>query len=115
MGDLEPRSPEWFAALLTFAPLQAAHTRQIIKLAGRSDVCSICGDAPATDYLLNSETLPPLAVRTLRLCDDCHEIRGMQGEHFSRTQGEIRRGYFAPRIHYRRVVAYPLCSQEWRG
>jgi hypothetical protein len=83
MGDLEPHSVEWFAALEADAPLQAAHTRRIIEMAGRNDVCSICGDQPATDYFLEGENLP-LAVRTLRLCDDCHEIRGMQGDHYSR-------------------------------
>jgi len=40
---LKPHSPEWFAALEKVNPTQAAQTTQILSLAGRDDVCSICG------------------------------------------------------------------------
>lgn len=76
-----PHSEEWFKALEAFNPAQAAMTRQIISMAGSSEVCSVCGDDPAQDFKL-SVALPPGAVGTLRLCDDCHEIRSMAGEQF---------------------------------
>lgn len=77
----KPHSPEWFEALAAFNPMQAAMTKQMIAMSGRDDVCSVCGDDPAIDYKLNG-SLPEKAVGTLRLCDDCHEIRGMAGEQF---------------------------------
>ncbi|MFI4976344.1 MAG: hypothetical protein ACHP84_17560 [Caulobacterales bacterium] len=77
-----PHSAEWFAALEVFNPRQAAITRTIIELAGRDDVCSVCGDDPASDYRLTAQDLSDDAVATLRLCDDCHEISAMNGEHF---------------------------------
>jgi len=35
---LPPHSPDWSSALEAFNPQQAAHTRQIIKMAGNADV-----------------------------------------------------------------------------
>jgi hypothetical protein len=46
-------------------------TRKIIELTGRADVCSICGDDPASDYRLAEEHRPAGGADTLRLCDDC--------------------------------------------
>lgn len=78
-----PHTDEWFQALEDFNPQQAAVTREIVKLAGRLDVCSICGDQPASDYKLDEKGLAHNAVATLRLCKDCHTIRGVQqGERF---------------------------------
>ena len=71
---LEPHSPEWFSALNAFNRQPADHTQQILKLAGRTDVCSICGDHPASDFTL-VEAMPPDAVATMRLCRDCHRAR----------------------------------------
>ena len=51
-----PHTDEWFQALEDFNPLQAAITRQIVKLAGRADVCSIRGDRPASDYMISVRT-----------------------------------------------------------
>lgn len=80
---LKPHSPEWFAALERVNSIQAAQTTQILALAGRDDVCSICGDDPATDYKLASDQMTPGVVATLRLCDDCLRIRRiMYGENF---------------------------------
>lgn len=80
---LKPHSPEWFAALEKVNPNQAAQTKQILSLAGRDDVCSICGDDPAEDYKLMSEQMISGVVATLRLCDDCLNIRrNMHGENF---------------------------------
>jgi uncharacterized protein YycO len=76
-----PHSPEWFAALEQFNPMQAAQTRLVIRLAGTPDVCSVCGDAPSKDYRLVGHKLSESAVKTLRLCDDCWGLRrGMYTE-----------------------------------
>lgn len=80
---LKPHSPEWFTALEKVNPTQAAQTKQILSLAGRDDVCSICGDDPAADYKLVSEQMTPGVVATLKLCHDCLNIRrNMYGENF---------------------------------
>jgi hypothetical protein len=78
-----PHSEEWFRALNAFNPQQAAATRRIIELAGRTDACSICGDHPANDYKLVGKYFPSDAVATIRLCDDCRSIRkASYGEEF---------------------------------
>lgn len=79
---LTPHSPEWFAALKEWNPYQAAATRVIVDRAGKLDVCSVCGDEPASDYKLDEESPPLGSVRTLRLCDDCLRIREGAGESF---------------------------------
>lgn len=79
---MKPNTPEWFEALELFNPDQAAITRQIISLAGREDVCSVCGDDESKDYKLESDNLPSNAVATLRLCKDCKQIRSSSGESF---------------------------------
>jgi hypothetical protein len=81
---LFPKShtPEWFAALEAVDPRQAAHTRQIVAMAKSADVCSVCGDDPATDYKATMADMPAKAVATIRLCDDCHQIRSGAGESF---------------------------------
>jgi hypothetical protein len=80
---LKPHSPEWFAALKKVNPNQAAQTKQILSLAGRDDVCSICGDVPATDYRLAGAQPTSGSVATLRLCKDCIGIRRTKfGEDF---------------------------------
>ena len=59
-----------------YSPDEVAYIRNIVALAGRIDVCSVCGDHPAKDYQLVSEALlPSSAVATLRLCEDCRRIR----------------------------------------
>ena len=67
---LKPHSPEWFKVLEKTNPQQAAMTLQVISLSGSDDVCSTCGDDPAKDYEVEGAT-----PNTIRLCDDCHEIR----------------------------------------
>ncbi|MEO2219452.1 YiiX/YebB-like N1pC/P60 family cysteine hydrolase [Chromobacterium vaccinii] len=77
-----PHTIEWFAALEQWDPPKAMMARMAIELAGRPDVCSICGDDPACDYCLEEECRPAGGVDTLRLCDDCVQIRRMSGELF---------------------------------
>jgi hypothetical protein len=79
---LVPHSTAWFSAFEQWSPAQAAMTRQIIELAGRCDICSVCGDDPAADYRLQIEQRPPGGVDTLRLCADCVAIRRVGGENF---------------------------------
>jgi hypothetical protein len=79
---LKPHTPEWFTALEAFNPQQAAHTRQIVRLAKSNDVCSVCGDDPAKDYKLDMPGLPANAVARIRLCDDCFGLRKKSGENF---------------------------------
>lgn len=80
----EPHSEEWFSALEAIDPIQAAQTRQILKSAGRNDVCGVCGDAPATDLRLVTKGLPENALASIRLCDDCRKMRGsMYGETYA--------------------------------
>lgn len=83
-AQLTPHTPEWFSALASWNPSQAAHSRRIIELAGNVDVCSICGDEPAKDYRLIGPTVPDGCVHTIRLCNDCWNIqRGMHKSSFA--------------------------------
>lgn len=80
---LKPHSKEWFAALERFDRHQADHTRKIIRLAGSAEVCSVCGDKPSSDYQILKADVPEGAVPTIRLCDDCRDVRqGLHGEDF---------------------------------
>lgn len=80
---LKPHSPEWFDALEKSNPKQAAQTRQILSARGHDDVCSICGDEPALDYALAERQPVSGVVSTLRLCNDCLDIRReVHGENF---------------------------------
>ncbi len=75
---MEIHSPEWFDAMRKINPQQAAMTAQIVKLAGRNDVCSICGDTTSKAYKMVSE--PDF---TARLCDDCRRMqKDMYGSSF---------------------------------
>jgi hypothetical protein len=78
----KPHSIEWFRDLAKSDPRQAAHTRQIIERAGREDVCSVCGDDPSKDYKIVKPQPHADAVATLRLCNDCLDIRVGRGEEF---------------------------------
>jgi hypothetical protein len=79
---LASHSAAWFAALEPWNPVQAMMTRAIIETVGRTDICSVCGDDPAADYRLAEAFRPAGGVDTLRLCDDCLEIRRASGEPF---------------------------------
>ena len=70
-----PHTIEWFSSLREWNPKQAAITEAAIQTAGSSDVCSVCGDDPARDYVLVS--IPAAGPGTLRLCVDCFRIRSL--------------------------------------
>lgn len=57
-------------------------TRHVVEAAGNLEVCSICGDDPATAYRLPVDQRSSAGVDTLRLCDDCLQIRVIGGEAF---------------------------------
>jgi len=81
MAYVIPHSSEWFKALEALNPAQAAITKQLIDLAGKVEVCSVCGDYPTTDYKVVGVSFRPGVDATIRLCDDCRDIR-------TETQGE---------------------------
>ena len=89
-GALEKRSPtyltphtsEWMAALEQWDPVQAGMVRAVLEKTGRTDICSVCGDNPTSDYYLAQEHRAAGGVDTLRLCDDCIRIRRACGEPF---------------------------------
>lgn len=80
----QPHTPAWFDAMEAQNPHQVAQTRRVIALAGKADVCSVCGDEPAADYQIDPAIAVAGAVSSLRLCDDCLEIRSYAGERFVR-------------------------------
>lgn len=80
---LKPHTSEWFKALEAVNPRQAAHTRHILSLAGSDAVCSICGDESNRDYKMASAEAVNSPVSTMRLCDECLQIRRtMHSENF---------------------------------
>lgn len=81
-----PHTPEWFVALEQWDPPKAIMTRKVIEMTGRTDVCSVCGDNPANDYCLDENQRPAGGPDTLRLCDDCVQIRRASGESFTRLR-----------------------------
>ena len=70
-----PNTDEWFRLLREFNPEQAEMTQLVLERTGRPDVCSVCGDRPASDYEVIREDLHVNAVATIRLCADCLTIR----------------------------------------
>lgn len=72
---LKPHTEEWFSALKKVNPQQEAQTARIVKLAGSSNVCSICGDEESREYQILKMKFSPDVVATIRLCGDCCEIR----------------------------------------
>lgn len=81
-SHLTPHTPEWFEALEQWDPPKAMMAQKIMELAGRTDVCSICGDHQPRDYFLEGKHTPAGGVDTLRLCDDCVRIRRANGAPF---------------------------------
>ena len=77
---LLPHTSKWFTALAVYNPQQAAYTQFILNAEGKSEVCSICGDEPTEDYWLPLVATPTGATMTLRLCENCKDIRSAAGE-----------------------------------
>lgn len=75
MKYLSPHSKDWFAALSRLDPQQAAATKKMLKAAGGENVCSLCGDRPATDYEVADKWFAADMPVTFRLCEDCLSIR----------------------------------------
>jgi hypothetical protein len=73
-----PNSASWLASVEKLDFQKAAHTREVVRLAKSEAVCSICGDEPAADYVLEGGAEGIV----LRLCEDCVTIRGEAGEAF---------------------------------
>lgn len=85
MRYLTPHTPEWFTALELCNQEQASATRQVVQLAKGVDVCSICGDRPTIDYKIVGTQFASGTGATIRLCDDCREVRrSVYGESFIR-------------------------------
>ncbi len=88
MTCLMPHSKEWFAALAKVNPQEAAHTKQIIKSAGRDDVCSDCGGRHAHDYQVSNKWFGSVPA-TYRLCQDCLSTRAMEGDQFLPFEAQV--------------------------
>jgi len=75
MRHLSPHSKEWFVALNRLDPQQAAATKKIVKSAGDENVCSLCGDRPASDYEVADKWFDAETPVTFRFCEDCMSTR----------------------------------------
>ncbi|MDE5461549.1 MULTISPECIES: YiiX/YebB-like N1pC/P60 family cysteine hydrolase [unclassified Bradyrhizobium] len=80
MEEIEPHTPYWWSVIDRVEPRLAALSRHAVSSEDSTDVCSSCGDHPAYPYRLvnGAETMP--GVPSLRLCDDCIEIRRGMGD-----------------------------------
>lgn len=79
MEEIEPHTQYWWSVIDRVEPRLAALSRHAVSSEGRTDVCTSCGDHPAYPYRVvnGAETMP--GVPSLRLCDDCIEIRRGMG------------------------------------
>lgn len=77
--EILPHTDYWYSIVDRVEPALAALSRAAVSAESSIDVCSSCGDQPAPAYrLLNdAETMP--GVPSLRLCDDCVQIRRGMG------------------------------------
>ncbi len=92
MSYLTPHSKEWFAALAKFDPQEAAHTKQILKSAGSTEVCSLCGSEPARDYQVMNKWFANGVVATFRLCEDCLSMRATEGDQMALLPAAVEHG-----------------------
>ncbi|TCQ17483.1 YiiX/YebB-like N1pC/P60 family cysteine hydrolase [Rhizobium sp. PP-CC-3G-465] len=72
---LVPHTPEWFASMQPWDPIKAMMAEAAVQVAKHPSVCSICGDDPASDYVLKDEHRTLGGPGTLRLCEFCHEVQ----------------------------------------
>lgn len=75
MERIEPHTELWFSIVDRVEPRLGVLARTAIETEQSKEICSSCGDEPATDYRIanSAEAMP--GVPSLRLCDDCHSIR----------------------------------------
>lgn len=79
MERVVPHSELWFLIVDRVEPRLGAIARHSIRSASSTEVCSSCSD-PAHDYRLANGADAMPGVPSLRLCDDCVEIRRGFGE-----------------------------------
>jgi hypothetical protein len=79
MERVVPHSDLWFLIVDRVEPRLGAIARHSVQSARSTEVCSSCGD-PAQDYRLANAADAMPGVPSLRLCDDCVEIRRGMGE-----------------------------------
>lgn len=79
MEEIEPHTAYWWSAVDRVEPRLAALSRLVVASEGSVEVCTSCGDQPASAYRLvnGAETMP--GVPSLRLCEDCIGIRRGMG------------------------------------
>jgi len=79
MEEIEPHTPYWWSVIDRVEPQLAALSRHAVISEGSINVCTSCGDEPASPYRVvnGAETMP--GVPSLRLCDDCIGIRRGMG------------------------------------
>ncbi|WP_194456388.1 YiiX/YebB-like N1pC/P60 family cysteine hydrolase [Bradyrhizobium sp. CCBAU 53421] len=79
MEQIEPHTEYWWSLIDRVEPKLAVLSRHAVSVEGRTDICSTCGDDPAKPYRVvnGAEHMP--GVPSLRLCDDCLEIRRGMG------------------------------------
>ncbi|PXA90877.1 hypothetical protein DMC47_27055 [Nostoc sp. 3335mG] len=80
MEQIEPHSEHWFGIVDVVNPDVAATARMVVAAAGNNCVCSVCGDDPSRPYRLANGAQTLSGVPSLRLCDDCFNIRSSTPE-----------------------------------
>ena len=70
---LKPHTSRWFDSLRKYNPVQASHTRLVLKLARTKDACSCCGAEPRGDFSIGVRRL------AMRLCETCHKLHELHG------------------------------------
>ena len=81
MEQIEPHCAYWYSIVDRVEPNLAALSRSAVAAEGSTEVCSSCGDQPTTAYRMVNGAQAMLGVPSLRLCEDCVEIRrGMGNE-----------------------------------
>ena len=75
-------SAEWLADLRMNDPEQAQHTAKLLEKAASIEVCSFCGDHPATDYRMAQPNVH-LGISTFKICKECLNLRVLAGYKFT--------------------------------
>ena len=67
----EPHTSQWFEQNLVRFPQRTQNTMKVITaMHGDRAVCSMCGDSPASNYQLATDS-----TNTWKFCNDCLHIR----------------------------------------